>query len=81
MALGRPQNSTNKTHYRFEVILDNEKKLCRTIKEVAKELSLGIATISRKLNNPDLKLTKYKDKNLVIKRVRLPIYKTQLAVY
>ena len=81
MALGRPQNSTNKTHYRFEVILDNEKKLCRTIKEVAKELSLGIATISRKLNNPDLKLTKYKDKNLVIKRVRLPIYKTQLAIY
>ena len=81
MVLGRPQNSTNKTHYRFEVIIDNEKKFCRTIKEVAKELSLGIATISRKLNNPELKLNKYKDKTLVINRVRLPIYKTQLAVY
>ena len=81
MVLGRPTNSTNKTHYRFEVILDNQKKLCRTIKEVAKELSLGIATISRKLSNPELKLNKYKDKNLVINRIRLPIYKTQLAIY
>tara|TARA_R110000796_G_scaffold212141_1_gene328277 strand:+ start:493 stop:738 length:246 start_codon:yes stop_codon:yes gene_type:complete len=81
MVLGRPQNSTNKTHYRFEVILDNQKKLCRTIKEVAAELSLGIATISRKLNNPELKLTKYKDKTLIINRVKLPIYETQLAVY
>ena len=81
MVLGRPTNSTNKTHYRFEVILDNQKKLCRTIKEVAQELSLGIATISRKLSNPELKLNKYKDKNLVINRIRLPIYKTQLAIY
>ena len=81
MVLGRPTNSTNKTHYRFEVILDYQKKLCRTIKEVAKELSLGIATISRKLSNPELKLNKYKDKNLVINRIRLPIYKTQLAIY
>ena len=81
MVVGRPTNSTNKTHYRFEIILDNQKKLCRTIKEVAKELSLGIATISRKLNNPALKLNKYKDKTLIINRVKLPIYKTQLAVY
>jgi hypothetical protein len=81
MVVGRPTNSTNKTHYRFEVILDNEKKLCRTIKEVAAELSLGIATISRKLSNPALKLNKYKDKTLIINRIRLPIYKTQLAVY
>ena len=81
MALGRPQNSTNKTHYRFEIILDNQKTLCKTLKEVAAELSLGIATISRKLSNPELKLNKYKDKNLVINRIRLPIYKTQLAIY
>ena len=81
MALGRPHNSTNKTHYRFEIILDNQKKLCRTIKEVAKELSLGIATISRKLSNPEIKLNKYKNKTLIINRIKLPIYETQLAVY
>ena len=81
MVLGRPANSLNKTYYKFEIIINDKKTLCKTLKEVAKELSLGIATISRKLNNPDLKLNKYKNKTLIINRVKLPIYETQLAIY
>jgi len=82
MALGRPQNSINQTNYRFEVILEDNKTLCRSLKEVAKLLDVGIATITRHFRNPDSKLRKYRTTNLMINRVNLPIYQERvLATY
>tara|TARA_R110000787_G_scaffold258184_2_gene363379 strand:- start:574 stop:816 length:243 start_codon:yes stop_codon:yes gene_type:complete len=67
--------SSKNTHYHFEVIVDEEKKMCRTVIEVAKALEVSQATIVRKLREPDIVLNKYKNKSLLINRVNVPIFK------
>ena len=70
----RPSQSKNR-FYHFQISVDNtEPILLRTIKCVAEHLQIGRATVQRKLKNTDLILNKYKNKNLVIKRIKLPIY-------
>tara|TARA_R110001606_G_scaffold151706_1_gene292300 strand:- start:207 stop:455 length:249 start_codon:yes stop_codon:yes gene_type:complete len=72
----RPATSKNR-FYHFQVILDGETKLLRTMVCVAKFLDLGVATIQRKLKNSDAILNKYKHKALVINRVKLPIFQRE----
>jgi len=76
---GRPANSKNKTTYRYEVIVNGKKTLCRSHSEVAELLSVSKDTVARKLRRPEIVLQKYKHTNLDINRVNLPIYTA--AVY
>tara|TARA_R110001632_G_scaffold48470_1_gene122127 strand:+ start:2133 stop:2378 length:246 start_codon:yes stop_codon:yes gene_type:complete len=70
----RPTSAKNR-YYHFEISVDNtEPILLRTMLCVASHLGVGRATIQRKLKNPELILNKYKNKNLIIKRIKLPIY-------
>jgi transcriptional antiterminator len=71
--MGRNINSQN-VHYNYKVVVDKEQKLCRTMNDVAEYLSLGRATIQRKLKNPEITLNKYKNRTLEINRCRVPIY-------
>ena len=72
----RPSSSKNR-FYHFQVILDDETKLLRTMSCVASFLELGKATIQRKLKTPDAILNKYKHRTLVINRVKLPIFQRE----
>ena len=69
----RPPNSPNR-YYHFEVILDEEKTLLRTMDCLADFLELGKATVQRKLKKPSIILNKYKKHTLVINRVKIPMY-------
>lgn len=77
--IGRPPNAKNKHTYRYEVILDDSKKLCQSQQEVAEYLSVTKDTVARKLRKPDAILRKYKNKHLEINRVNLPVF--TIAIY
>lgn len=72
--MGRPKKSQN-THYHFEVLIDDNKTMCRTVRDVADILCVGSATVVRKLRNPEIILNKFKQKKLLINRVNVPIFK------
>tara|TARA_R110000851_G_scaffold46985_1_gene114257 strand:+ start:2387 stop:2629 length:243 start_codon:yes stop_codon:yes gene_type:complete len=78
--MGRPKNSMNQTCYRFKVVLEEKHTMCRSLKEVAELLSVGVATVSRHLKNPEKKLRKYRKTHLEISRINLPIYGGKILI-
>ncbi len=74
----RPANSQN-NFYHYQVIMGDTKKYIRTLHLVAQHLGVGSSTIIRKLKNPEMRLRKYKDINLIINKCKVPIYNTQFT--
>ena len=72
----RPINATNKSFYHYEVTLDNERTLKKTLKDICEMLGLAQYTVCRKLKDNSIILRKYKDRQLEIKRIQKPIFKT-----
>ncbi len=61
--------------YHYELILDNERKYTKTMKELMDILQLTQTTIFRKMKNPDIQLRKYKGRNLQVRRINKPVFK------
>ena len=75
----RTQNSKNKSFYHYEVILDNERTLKKTIKDICEMLGLAQYTICRKIKDNNIVLKKYKDRTLLINKVQKPVFKTVIV--
>jgi len=74
--MARTANSSNKSFYHYEIILDNERTLKKTLKEIVDFLGIAQYTVCRKLKDNNLQLRKFKDRTLIINRIKKPIFKT-----
>lgn len=75
----RTRNAGNKSFYHYEVILDNERTLKKTIKDICDMLGIAQYTVCKKIKDDNIILQKYKDRYLRINRIQKPIFKTVIV--
>ncbi len=66
--------------YNYEVEIDDEKYLCRTIDDMRHKIGISQGTISSCLKNLDKIPIKYKDRHFKINIIRKPIYKKIITI-
>tara|TARA_R110000796_G_scaffold32481_1_gene85028 strand:+ start:560 stop:796 length:237 start_codon:yes stop_codon:yes gene_type:complete len=76
----RTSNSKN-THYHYELIIDDTKQYIRTCKCLADKLGISLSAVRNKLKNPNQIFRKYKNTNLIINKVKIPIYERKEIEY
>ena len=69
----RRKESKNQ-YYNYELILGDTTQYKRTLKCIAINLDVSLSTVKNYLKNPEKCLRKYKNKNLKINKVKIPIY-------
>jgi len=68
-------------NYNYELIIDDIKEYVRTQEDLALALGVCRSTIRNYLTNKISTIRKYKDNNLIINRVKIPIYKQVPIIY
>jgi len=76
-----PRNNGDiQTFYNYEIELDDNKYLFRTIKEIVSVIDISQGTISRLLKNPDYIIKKYINRNFKLLKIRKPVYNLEKKV-
>ncbi len=76
-----PRNNGDiQTFYNYEIELDDNKYLFRTIKEIVSVIDISQGTISRLLKNPDYIIKKYINRNFKLLKIRKPVYNLEKKI-
>ncbi len=76
-----PRNNGDiQTFYNYEIELDDNKYLFRTIKEMESVIDISQGTISRILKNPEYVIKKYRNRHFKLSKVRKPVYNLEKKV-
>jgi len=67
-------------NYNYEVEIDDDKILCRTIQEMRHKIGISQGTISSCLKNLDKIPIKYKNRHFKINIIRKPIYNKKVII-
>ena len=77
--MGRKEGDIQ-TFYNYEIELDDNKYLFRTIKEIVDVIDISQGTISRILKNPEYVIKKYRNRHFKLLKVRKPVYNLEKKV-
>ena len=76
-----PRNNGDiQTFYNYEIELDDNKYLFRTIKEIVDIIDVSQGTISKILKNPEHVIKKYVNRNFKLLKIRKPVYNLEKKV-
>lgn len=76
-----PRNNGDiQTFYNYEIELDDNKYLFRTIKEIVSVIDISQGTISRLLKNPQYVIKKYINRNFKLLKIRKPVYNLEKKI-
>jgi len=68
-------------HYNYELIKDGEHKFFRTSHLLGEYLGVSNTTILNKAKKPSIIMKKYKDQDIQILKVKVPIYEKIVIQY
>lgn len=76
-----PRNNGDiQTFYNYEIELDDNKYLFRTIKEMVSVIDISQGTISKLLKNPQYVIKKYINRNFKLLKIRKPVYNLEKKI-
>jgi hypothetical protein len=73
-------NGDIQTFYNYEIELDDNKYLFRTIKEMVDVIDISQGTISKLLKNPQYVIKKYINRNFKLLKIRKPVYNLEKKI-